>query len=266
MVQRKGIFNILVRKDVGLVVTVDRLRIAYFPVPKAANTSMKHLLHSINTGENYKGMRDEVTGSHHHIHKEYGTPKFSTIKPGDYRKFFKIAIVRDPVDKVVSAWRNRVVHHKELEGMKAADKISKMGLPSKPSLNEFITNLDEYRSVSKSISIHTDPLTDFLGLSNSYFNFIFDISESSQIELFFSTLTGERTKLPRKQVGGPSVDRSQLSAALIRKLENVYESDYQVFGGAFGKQSDDDTIVKLANKHRSSLHSFFKRLAWMRWT
>lgn len=248
-----------------MVVTVDKLKIAYFPVPKAANTSMMHLLHSIKTGEKYKSTRDEATGVHRHIHKEYNTPKFSTIKPEDYRNFFKIAIVRDPVERVISAWRNRVVHHKELEGIKSAEKISKIGIPPKPTLPEFIINLEEYRKVNRSIAIHTDSLTEFLGESRSYYNLIFDISESQQIELFFSALTGERKKLPRKQVGGPPADRDELPAALVRKLVDLYERDYQVFGSAFGKQSDEETIVKLAKKHRASLDRFFKRLARIRW-
>lgn len=257
--------NILKCRDEDLVVTVDNVKVAYFPVPKAANTSMKHLLHNIRTGEKYVGVRDEAKGTHRHIHKEYGTPKFSSINPKEYRGFFKIAIVRDPVDRVISAWRNRVVHHKDLDGVKSARKIAELGINPKPSLSEFVYNIESYRSSSSSIEIHTDSLTEFLGSTRSYYDIIFDISESRQIELFFSTLTGEPKKLPRKQVGGPPADRDELSAALIRKLESVYENDYQVFGHAFGKQSDDETIVRLAEKHKASLNGFFKRFTWGQW-
>lgn len=123
-------------------------------------------------------------------------------------------------------------------------------------------NLEEYRKANKSIATHTDPLTDFLGKSQTYYNLIFDISEYRQIEIFFSTLTGEQKKLPRKQTGGPPADRNELPNDLVRKLERTYEDDYQVFGSAFGKQSDTDAIVKLARRHKASIGGFFKRLMW----
>ncbi|MEW9617678.1 sulfotransferase family 2 domain-containing protein [Shinella sp. S4-D37] len=248
-----------------MVVTIDKLKIAYFPVPKAANTSMKHLMHSIDTGGKFRTKHDEATGHLHHIHREYKTPKFSAINPGAYNRFFKIAIVRDPVERIISAWRNRVVHHKELEDEKCALSIKEIGLPEKPDLSEFVLHLDEYREINKSISVHTAPLTDFLGTSREYYDLIFDISESHQIEVFFSTLTGEKKKLPRKQTGGPPAERDKLPEDLIRKLEHAYESDYRVFGGAFGKQTDLKVIAKRAKRHRASLRSPFRRFRWVPW-
>ena len=245
-----------------MVVTIDRLKVAYFPVPKAANTSMKHLIHGINTGGKFKTRRDENTGRLHHIHREYKTPKFADITPERYRKFFKIAIVRDPVERVVSAWRNRVVHHKELEDRKSASSIGEIGIPQKPTLSEFVTHLEKYRSINRSISVHTSPLTDFLGESKEYYDLIFDISESHQIEIFFSTLTGEKRALPRKQMGGPPAERNELPMELIQKLERTYENDYRVFGSAFGQQTDVELIAKLATKHKASLRGFFRHFVW----
>lgn len=248
-----------------MVVTIDRLKVAYFPVPKAANTSMKHLIHGINTGGKFKTRLDDSTGRLHHIHREYKTPKFSTISPEKYRKFFKVAIVRDPVERIVSAWRNRVVHHKELEDAKSARSIEALGLPHEPSLTEFVDHLEEYRKINRSISVHTAPLTDFLGSSREYYDLIFDISESRQIEIFFSTLTGEKKELPRKQMGGPPAERRELPGELIQKLERTYEADYRVFGGAFGQQTDVELIAGLASKHKASLRGFFRRLSWAPW-
>lgn len=255
--------DILSFEETALVVTVDKIKVAYFPVPKAANTSMKHLLHSIKTGEGFTTIKDEATGAIRHIHKEYKTPKFSTINPDDYQKFFRIAIVRDPVDRVVSAWRNRVMHHKELEGENIAERMASLGLRKTPTLQEFVDRLSEYRNVSKSISIHTDPLTDFLGKDEKYYNLIFNISDSQQIEAFFSTLTGEQKKLPRKQMGGPPADRSELTGELIKKLEEIYGDDYRVFGKFLSNKTDIEKVIYLARKHKSSLGGFFGRLRFL---
>lgn len=243
-----------------MVVTIEKLKVAYFPVPKAANTSMKHLLHGIKTGKRFTTTTDQATGAVRHIHREYRTPKFSSIKSEDYRGFFKIAIVRDPVERVVSAWRNRVMHHKELEDGSTAEKIHRVGLPQKPTLPQFVECLEEYRAVNKSIAVHTAPLVDFLGPSRNYYDLIFDISESRQIEVFFSTLTGEDRKLPVKQVGGPPANRDQLPDELVQKLEGIYKDDYRLFGDVFGRQTDLQLIAKRAKRHKASLNGFLARL------
>lgn len=236
-----------------MVVTVNNIRIAYFPVPKVANTSMKHLLHKIKTGGRFVARTDEETGAVLHIHKEYKTPKFSTIKPDDYLDLFRIAIVRDPIDRVVSAWRNRVMHHRELEGKVSSERLAALGLSTSPDLSLFVERLEDYRKANKSIAIHTDSLTEFLGEDSRYYNLIFNMADSAQIETFFSALTGKNIKLPRKQTGGPPANRDELSGALVRKLEDIYRRDYDVFGAFLENPPGPERIVELAEGHKASL-------------
>lgn len=145
------------------------------------------------------------------------------------------------------------MHHRELEGKKSAEKLNSLGLSTSPDLSTFIENLEAYRNSNPSIYTHTNSLVDFLGYNSEYYDIIFDISDSKNIEQFFSQLTGEIAKLPRKQTGGPSARKEELSQDLLRYLRDFYHKDYEVFGKFLKRQLDENYVVGRARKHKAAL-------------
>tara|TARA_R110000796_G_scaffold18532_2_gene56149 strand:- start:17870 stop:19528 length:1659 start_codon:yes stop_codon:yes gene_type:complete len=218
-----------------MAVVLKDLGVCYFPAPKVANTSIKHLMYEVEHGHSFVGEKDEVTGAVRHIHKEFSTPLFKELDLSEYDPFLRFAVIRDPVERMLSAWRNRVVHHGELsEGKVSVEKLTEAGVTENPDLETFIDNLDVYRQVKGSIHTHTAPLVDFLGKDSTYYHLIFTMENSHLIEELFYVMTGVRRSMGRSQTGGPKVSTQDLDAGRIQKIKEFYAEDYEVFGHLLG--------------------------------
>ena len=79
-----------------MVVILEPQRIAYFPIPKVANTSIRGALRAVVGEDGYFN-----NGNH-------------TMKPMLRRRAegcWKIAVIRDPLARALSGYGNRVIHH-----------------------------------------------------------------------------------------------------------------------------------------------------------
>lgn len=214
-----------------MAVIVKRFGICYFPVPKVANTSMKHFLYKLEHGKAFSTHKDPETGVVQHIHKVLPTPVFSDVDMSSTAGFLRFAIIRDPVERLVSAWRNRVRYHQELsEGKVNLRTLKELGLPENPDLDTFVDNLDKYRTVKASIKTHTDPIVDFLGFDASFYHLVFTMNQSDIIEKFLYSVSGVKDSIGRHQTGGPSASITDLDQIRIGKIREYYSDDYRVFG------------------------------------
>lgn len=207
--------------------------LCYFPAPKVANTSIKHALHLVRTGEpfvNHPG----PDGRMRHIHHAYGTPLFDKVEHPFFVDMLRFAVVRDPVDRIVSVWRNRVRFHLELSAARTdPEEMRRRDLPVDPDLATFVERLDDYIAVSPAIHHHAAPLVDFLGTRADYFHVIFEMGQIGAIEGFLSAVCGMKVSLEHLQSGGPKASRAELSDALVRRIEEFYARDYEAFGRQF---------------------------------
>jgi hypothetical protein len=129
--------------------------------------------------------------------------------PGE--KWF--CIIRDPIERFVSAYRNRVAH------------LHDIGSEDLPDLNTFALTIQEHRK-DRNIWHHVRPLKDFLGNDPSRFHRIFLLSEIEQIPDY----VGLSMRIPREQVEGPQMRRSDLSDEAAQALEQFYAEDYRIWG------------------------------------
>ena len=149
-------------------VIFESMKLAYFPVPKVANTSIKHALHQASHGDPYTGEISE-DGARIHIHKKYKTSFWKNSFIDETERFVRFCIVRDPVDRLLSTYRNRVVHYKELSTDKIKPEVfQEYGVSPDPSIDEFIANLETYWKVSSSVHIHAAPLVEYLGFNPDF--------------------------------------------------------------------------------------------------
>jgi Sulfotransferase family len=217
-----------------LAVPIEKLGICYFPVPKVANTSIKHMLFEIENGKPFRSpvIIDGVRKSH--IHRVYETVPFEKGNLASFNDMLRIAVIRDPLERLVSCWRNRVQHYGELSSGKVSlNRLEELGVPPDPDLNTFALNIGKYRKAKGSIHTHAAPIVDFLGHDANYFHMIFSINNLPLVEDFFHILTGEKRKLRRSQTGGPKASIAELSETAIQHLKQVYAADYEVFGQYF---------------------------------
>lgn len=214
-------------------VILKKYGIAYFPVPKVACSSIKHLFYFLEHGRNFEKFVDP-SGRKQNIHNTV----YPTLTTGEdnwtsVAKMHRIAVVRDPVDRFISAYRSRVVHFRELsETSIDIGKAASLGLRPDPSLDQFIDYLELYRILSGSIKHHTDPQSFFLGHTLEYFDKLYKFEELHALETDLRERTQQPVSLPH-MVKGPEGENPFISGKRVRRIIEFYSGDYSLLKGFY---------------------------------
>jgi hypothetical protein len=200
------------------------LNLFYFPVPKNAGTSMRACLFEIDNGFAYRDMI--VDGKNVQLWSFYGSPgaftPVASLPPGA----IKIAIVRDPWHRLVSAYRNRVLFYKEANPRLMQHHGVDTRLSPTPTFRSFVENLTEFRKIP-AIAHHTNPQVHFLGDDPAYYDRLFHVERLAELEEFLSTRAGKQVALPRLRTDGPALDAASTEGLDLRALvAERYASDH----------------------------------------
>lgn len=208
-----------------MTVHIQRANLTYFSLPKAAYASLKHYFHEVRTGKPWVQPRPG-----RFIHHAYPTHLLPEVPLYHIRAKHRLMVVRDPLRRLVSAYRNRVWAHKELSEDVAGPTRRAAGLDPNPWLGKFIDQMDEYQRVSPSILHHTRPMVDFVGGDVSGFSIVCDIKDAQRIADFTNNLMGTEVALGRHQTEGGKQTIADLTQAQREKLLDYYREDYKAFG------------------------------------
>ncbi|WP_299486052.1 sulfotransferase family 2 domain-containing protein [Acaryochloris sp. IP29b_bin.137] len=209
-------------------VLVPGHKIAYWPVPKNACTSLKYAFYALRTGMEFIPLKVGCRYIYH-IHRIFPSRPFKAIPLAS--DWVKLAIVRDPLERLVSSYCNRVLYHSDLARHQL--QLQAKNLKRCPSFPEFVENLDMYRAISKSIRYHTNPQVEFLGHDPSYFDVLISVKELKDLP---NRIGLPALRLPKKQDGGreyKAVATSSIDSELRAKILNDFREDYEVFGEFF---------------------------------
>jgi hypothetical protein len=209
-------------------VVLTRYPIVYHATPKVACTSIKLALYELEYQRCFQPYQDD-NGRWKHIHNSWqgGTPFFSSVP--NPQSYFKFAVVRDPLERFLSAFANRVVHHHELsEKQLASLKGEWARLKPNPSLSEFIADLDSYRAVSWQIRHHTDPQINFIGEELAYYDEVFAFADLHKIPEVLKAVIGVQIILPHEQGGGPKFSSADLNGQERQRIFEFYATDYRL--------------------------------------
>ena len=124
----------------------------------------------------------------------------------------KCCIVRDPLKRFISAYKNRVLFHKDV-GFQDLN------------INEIIEKMENNSFDNR----HFLPQTYWLGNNLKYFTIVSNISN---IEIFINGVNNffqSKVEFPRIQIGG-TVENIELNNNQINKLKKIYSSDYDLIG------------------------------------
>jgi hypothetical protein len=208
-------------------ILLKRYPIAYHPTPKVACTSIKLALFELECRRRFERLPNE-DGILTDIHNSWRVTHPFTPAPSA-ESYYKFAVVRDPLDRFLSAYANRVVEYGELNEANLTNlKGGLARLTPNPSLSEFIASLDLYRAASAPIRHHTDPQTLFIGKDLSYYNRIFRFCELNQIPEALDRAVGAKMALPHEQRGGLKIPKSELSPHERRTVLEFYTQDYSI--------------------------------------
>jgi len=215
--------------------------IAYISAPKCACTSFKELIFCLENNCKFNKVRDSkgalcliINDQRHYIHDFYPSIAFSQQPYELMQSLHRICIVRDPVDRIMSCYTNRVLRYRVL----SEDAISELNLsaPANPDLNQFIQNLSVYKAIGD-IKHHTLPLIHFLGSNSDYYHEIFNLRSLKEAERSLKRHFGQsQLALPHLQRTDQitSTDRQEKpSARSMEIIKKLYKQDYQIYGKYF---------------------------------
>jgi hypothetical protein len=208
-------------------VILDKYSLFYIPIPKVACTSIKLMFFELESGFPFKGYT--VNGKKRHIHEYYRSGLWENVPHKRVANFQRVTLVRDPVDRFISAYSNRVVHHKELSSEKTGPNFKNKGLEHNPGIDLFIDRFDDYYNASGSIFHHMRPMVDFLGEDASYFSKVYSIEELNKFVIDISEHMGVDLTIGRHQTGGPKLKKENLTETQLIKIKSFYKNDYRAF-------------------------------------
>jgi hypothetical protein len=216
------------------VIVSEPGRIAYAPIPKNACTSLKIFFHEPVKGIKFEGLPDHVHGKFNYTAVDF--EKFAADV--DYFKFF---VARDPLERFVSAYNNRVLFYRELSRksvlMHSQDppttmaEFETLGLVFDPSLCEFAEHLDEYIAASNTIRHHFIPQHNFFHSRPQVFDAVYTVRTLHDLASRLGERLGRNVVFPKVQESRSS-DRAasldHLPRELLAKLMLFYAEDYRL--------------------------------------
>jgi len=205
----------------------DGKRLVFYPVPKNANSSFKRLLAEyMGIHDRFEFFDDDAPMVDKRLYAKKDSdkdwlwnflppkPKFAFLDPAQIS--YRIAVARDPVERFFSAYKNRILWHKdEAFG----------GLTS----NQVVDELEQGNFENK----HFLPQSYFLGASPAYFTHLSLMPDLSNVLDGVAEFFGQRIEMPRLQTRHGEADNSiDKDDRLIERIRAVYSSDYEFIKSA----------------------------------
>jgi hypothetical protein len=131
----------------------------------------------------------------------------------------RICVVRDPVDRFLSGYTNRVLFHGNL-GAKP------------PGIEEFIENLEHYRANNVVVRGHFLPQCAFLGKEPGLFTHVFRMNALEECRNWLET--AQKVVLPKLRLQQSlGVSKPHLSKAVVTRIIDIYYEDYESWADYF---------------------------------
>ena len=197
-------------------------KLVYYPVAKNANSSAKlFFLKHLKMDKNYYFLSDKVPEykvnedlKYKNLDKKYNLVNFLP----SYTPFEKIevdekcCIIRNPIKRFISAYKNRVLFHKDF-GFRNLN------------IDEIIEKLENNSFDNK----HFLPQSYWLGSDLRYFTIVSNISNMETFINGVNNFFFFFFEFPRIQTGGAD-ENITLTDSQIIKLKKIYSSDYALIG------------------------------------
>ena len=191
-------------------------KLIYYPCPKNANTSAKMFFAKhLNVDKDFLFLGDSIPQIEQTPEQYGGKQNIIGIIPSKqpFEKInvdIKCCIIRDPIKRFISAYKNRILYHRDIQFKDhSVDMI----------LEKLENNNFENR--------HFLPQVYFLGEDLSYYTFWSTTEEVSffaeQVNDFFS----RKIIFPKIQIGGSDI-KIKLTSLQISKIEKIYAKDFKL--------------------------------------
>ena len=191
-------------------------KLIYYPCPKNANTSAKMFFAKhLNVDKDFLFLGDEIPQIEqtpdHYGSKQNIIGIIPSKQP--FKKInvdIKCCIVRDPIKRFISSYKNRILYHRDIQFK-----------------NHSIDMILEKLEINNFENKHFLPQVYFLGEDLNYYTFWSTTEELSffaeQVNDFFS----RKIIFPKIQTGGSNF-KIKLTKSQISKIEKIYAKDFKL--------------------------------------
>ena len=191
-------------------------KLTYYPCPKNANTSAKMFFAKhLNVDKDFLFLGDSIPQIEQ-TPEQYGSKQnIIGIIPSKqpFEKInvdIKCCIVRDPIKRFISAYKNRILYHHDIQFKDhSVDMI----------LEKLENNNFENR--------HFLPQVYFLGEDLSYYTFWSTTEEISFFAEKVNDFFSRKIIFPKIQTGGSDI-KIKLTSLQINKIEKIYAKDFKL--------------------------------------
>jgi len=198
-------------------------KLVFFPIPKVACTSIKVMLYEINNHVEWRSVR--IGFGQVHGYPGYRSLPFNTVGLEDLDDFAKIAVVRNPIDRAISAYRDKA-RKLVLEGTAFQKKLEEAGLPLEPDPDLFFSEIDQYFDCASVIKEHMRPFSYHLGLDLGYFDQIFKLEEMDELSAYVSDRLGKPAGVQASNSSKRSINTpKEISPKTMDKIVEFCEED-----------------------------------------
>ena len=208
---------------------MSSVSLGYFDVPKCASTSIKSALHIAEYGFPFEDRECSFErGGRHHVHRFLSKKLRGDLSAARHR----IIVVRDPVERFLSGYANRVTGHEELSELKMAKKYPESNYIYNPGLGQFLEYLEDYLKVTP-IEWHLRPLSERLPGGLDSFTRVHLIKRIDLLEQHLTEIYGKQIRIPRQQTKGHPVSVKQLSSSQLEQIIDFCREDYEMLSQWF---------------------------------
>ncbi|MFW2590125.1 sulfotransferase family 2 domain-containing protein [Sagittula sp. SSi028] len=208
-----------------MCVELPQLRIVYMPIPKAACSSVKAALASID--ENSPITLEDIQNNDLVVHEHYKTSRHRPHRWEPYcdGTWWRFSVVRDPLKRLLSVYTNRVVALRELHNSRRIRAQS--ALTPDPDPDFFFQNLKEYMALSSSIKHHALPAWLFIGPQPINFDRIYRTDELGLLADDLSEKAGKQVTIPKLNKSEKSLEIGDLNAKTVDFLREHLAPQYE---------------------------------------
>ena len=205
-------------------VALPDLRIVYMPIPKAACTSVKAALASIDPEAPITA--EEIAADPYCVHAHYQTTRFRPHRWEPYSDgtWWRFAVVRDPLKRLLGVYSNRVEELKEL--YHSPKMREQTALPMDPDPDFFFQNLLAYMELSSTIKHHALPSHLFIGPLPLRFDTVYKTENLGQLGADLSARAGREVRVPRFNSTEHPLKLSDLAPATMDALRERLSDEY----------------------------------------
>lgn len=182
------------------IYTKNSISFVYHPTPKCGCSTMKEVILRAN------GIDGRWQPKQKFPHRYLPCVKFKKKQAN-----VKMCIVRDPVERFVSGYSNRVLFHNDIEPIE---------------FDVFVSKFDKFYKTVPIIKHHFTPQAWFIGNEPEYYTKIFFVNEMRSAIDFVSNFFETEPIYIRNQTGGNNLKPTPTEKQ-IEFIKKFYQDDYQ---------------------------------------